>query len=176
MMMILATILIFFSLRDSSTGIGIKNLSYYSSLSFYSYYSLILWEDTWITYYYYNSRSFFTLRALVELSLAVPKRITYLSTTAYYSTGYITTATSKSRRFSPSHPGRWAGVRLKQRIIRSCMPGENKALLSMGLRVGSKAGRSLVITLCRTNPNDHISIFCWSSLKKFSGRMMFSFI
>jgi hypothetical protein len=48
--------------------------------------------------------------------------------------------------------------------------------LRIGLRVGSKAGKSWVITLCKMKPKDQTSIFWISSLNRFYGKIIFSFI
>lgn len=55
--------------------------------------------------------------------------------------------------------GRLAGVRLRQRVIRSSIPGEKSFLLRIGFLVGSKEGSSLVIILCIIKPSDQMSIF-----------------
>lgn len=81
-----------------------------------------------------------------------------------------------SFRFIYDQEGLLLGVKLRQRLIRSNIPEEKWVFDSIGFLVGSKEGRSLVITLCKMNPKDQMSIFSKLNLNKFSGKMMFSFI
>lgn len=107
--------------------------------------------------------------------MLVPSLITYFSG-ADYSISYTTMDFWISLRFISAQDGLLLGVRLRQRLIKSNMPGEKCVFESIGFLVGSNEGRSRVITLCKMNPKDQMSIFSKLSLNKFSGKMMFSFI
>lgn len=107
--------------------------------------------------------------------MLVPSLITSFSGTDY-SIYYTTMDFWISLRFISDQDGLLFGVRLRQRLIKSNMPGEKCVFDRIGFLVGSNEGRSLVITLCKMNPKDHISIFSKLSLNKFSGKMIFSFI
>jgi hypothetical protein len=54
---------------------------------------------------------------------------------------------SKSLRLISAHEGRFPGVRLRHRFIKSSIPGENNPLDKIGFLVGSKEGSYLAITL-----------------------------
>ena len=107
--------------------------------------------------------------------MLVPSLMTYFSG-ADYSISYTTMEFWISFRFIYDQDGLLFGVKLRQRLMRSNITGEKWVFESIGFLVGSKEGRSLVITLCKMNPKDQTSIFSKLNLNKFSGKMIFSFI
>lgn len=79
------------------------------------------------------------------------------------------------RRLISVHEGRLEGVRLKQRVIRSIMPGENLSFGRIGLRVESNTGASNTSILCTKNPKNQTSIFQKLNFIKLSTNNIFSF-
>lgn len=179
MIMIFTISFILFNRRESSTGIG---LAYFSSSSSFclcfSFSSLSLsfsarraFSETIIASYSSLISAYLFLRELCDdfleaTSLLVPSFIIYFSGEASYI--YSTTISlSKSLTLIYYQEGRWAGVKLRQRLIKFNIPGEKNFLFKIGFLVGSNAGRSLVMTLCKMKPNDQTSIFWMSNLKRF---------
>ena len=77
----------------------------------------------------------------------VPSLISFTYFYSTYSTYSIKICFYSYRRFISAQEGLFAGVKLKQREIKSIIPGENLSFDKIGLRVESNKGTSRINTL-----------------------------